>query len=203
MTDLYKNIGLEVCIGVNKMDKTDRKDKKSGPSNSRSWFGKSWTMRLPRSKSREKLRMVLSKSSDRLDRKPPHSSTDCEGPSCDQTFDFTSRFCTECEMRQSCSRLCDTKLDRNPRSFSFVNDISENLLRKTDAEKVSSENVECTGSERFNLDSCLKRGSELGPDRKEPSAPVLNDDSMYTSRQGNPLIPCKQLTILCGATCEP
>ena len=168
------------------MEKKGKKERKSGSS---FCFGKSLTMRLPRSKSREKLRMAHSKSSDRLDRK---SSSHCEGMSdyCEKSEksdgkNFKSCSFSEYDIRGSCSSRGNMKGQGELRRPSLERVQSETSVHHKVIPRESPRTVVYKKVADCKLDTCSNMGLELGP-RKEPSAPVLdlNDDSVYTSRQG-------------------
>lgn len=188
------------------MEKEGLKGRKSS-SQSRC-FGKSLTMRLPRSKFRDKLRMRQSKSADRLDLK---CMSDCEinsdlCGSCDTdaVLQFGSSQCCKCGLKQN-TNFHNTHgwQDRLTQSSSpmFQSESCTSHL------SVASESSE-TGSHKYMYQCGHCSANELPPsktefckkeigteknvlgqielDRKEPSAPgvELLDGDVYTSRKG-------------------
>ena len=190
----------------------DHKGKKEKKRSSGSFcFGKSLTLRLPRSKSREKVRMVQSKSVDRLDRK---CVTQCDWNSefvktvethkIDQSDHCRSSHCDHCDFHRSRSVQDELVAQEQIASSSKITE--PNVQRKFYS-VLSNKNSIAKGPSDCKVCDCNRAGpciqyfekdfesscsEKLIPDglneeRKAPSAPVLalNDDEVYTSRKGS------------------
>ena len=135
--------------------------------------------------------MVQSKSSDGLDRRCGLSH--CKGINSlgrgdePQALDFRPSYCSECDLRPSCSFGGDKRQDGQFRQFSLEKDGAETSAHTKVVPRETTHTVVYKRIHKHTCkhDSCSKEEPELVPDRKEPSAPMLNDDSIYTSRQGS------------------